>query len=281
MIQPLVATCEGCAEAWPGDVQAVEAYLRVLLAGLRAPATPAPERIDPATVPQRIFETLIHRDFCYLSKSRAAEYQEGILAVVRAAQSRREPVPFYFDIGGGYHASLQPGVTDLSFDVGLAELFVVRQIAEFGGRVRRFYPAGVKFSLVIDNLCAYFVNDIPVARTLGYCRGLRRLIEDVGLASVVDVLVEGELLSPADFAGVGTSGGPEPSDIELTSKEYETVEQFLGRPCDTDEAAARVRRYREVVETSERLLAPAIRGVHMTQRASASTIPFRPFPGAA
>jgi hypothetical protein len=40
-----------------------------------------------------------------------------------------------------------------------------------------------------------------------------------------------------------------------------------------------VRRYREVIEASERLLTPLIHGVHLTQRATGSTLCFRPFRG--
>jgi len=41
----------------------------------------------------------------------------------------------------------------------------------------------------------------------------------------------------------------------------------------------RTRRYAEVIDASDGLLAPLIPGVHMTQRATNATICFRPFPG--
>jgi hypothetical protein len=256
----------------------VDAYLQALLSELAGASAgrPLAPTAGPA-LPHLAFDALTSRDFCYLSKSRARVYERDILAGVEAAARRGEPIRFYYDIGGGYHASIRPGVTQLVFDIGLAELLVLRQIAGFSARIQEFYAPGVRFSLVIDNLCALLVNDIPVVRTLAYCQGLRQLIREIDLEHLVDVLVESEQVAVADF-------GPECQDVapaaaSPTSKEHHNVERFLGRTCGADEAAERTRRYRAVVETSERLLAPHIRGIHMTQRATAATICFRPFPG--
>jgi len=126
-----------------------------------------------------------------------ATYREPVLELLAASVRRREPLGFYYDIGGGYHASIRPGSEAVSFDVGLAELFVLSQAAKFAARVSRLYPVGVRFTLVVDNLCALLVNDIPVARTLGYCAALRELIRSVGLNPLIDVLVESEHFSAA------------------------------------------------------------------------------------
>jgi hypothetical protein len=89
------------------------------------------------------------------------------------AVRRNDPIRFFYDIGGGYHATTRPGEEDLLFDVGLAELLVLSQVADFASRIAEIYHAGVRFSLVIDNLCANLVNDIPLAKTLQYCAALR------------------------------------------------------------------------------------------------------------
>jgi hypothetical protein len=252
-------------------------YLEALMAGLRLPSTTDNQELDADKVSQKVFEVLTNRDFCYLSRSRVSGYQEGVLSASDRAFRQAEPIRFYYDLGGGYHASTQPGEEEVSFDVGLAELFVLSQISTFADRVRRFYPLGVKFSLVIDNMCALLINDIPLVKTLEYCTRLRELIQELDLGSVLDVLVESEHISVADFERtrvVGRNGS-----MTLTSKQHDNVERFLGRPCDDAEAFGRTVRYLEVIDASERLLDPLIRGVHMTQRATESTICFRPFPG--
>jgi hypothetical protein len=142
-----------------------------------------------------------------------------------------------------------------------------------------FYAGGVRFSLVIDKMCAHLVNDIPLTKTRRYCSVLRELIRGLGVDRIVDVLVESEHISMTDFERERARSGDSPDTVTLTSKQYENVWRFLGRSCDEGEAWERVLRYREVIEASERLLTPLIHGVHLTQRATASTLCFRPFRG--
>jgi hypothetical protein len=254
-------------------------YLETLMAGLRFPSTTEHQGLDAEKVPQKVFDVLTNRDFCYLSRSRVVRYQEGVLSAANRALRQAEPIRFYYDLGGGYHASTQPGDEDVSFDVGLAELFVLSQISSFAARVRGFYPAGVKFSLVIDNMCALLINDIPLVKTLGYCTRLRALIQELDLGSVLDVLVESEHISVADFERTRAVTLGQNGSMTLSRKQHDNVERFLGRPCDDAEAFGRTVKYLEVIDASERLLEPLIHGVHMTQRATDSTICFRPFPG--
>ena len=263
----------------PEEEVTLRKYLDALMTGLRLPSGTDTQGITADRVPHKVFEVLTHRDFCYLSKSRVSRYQEGVLGVANRALTRGEPIHFYYDLGGGYHASTQPGEEDVSFQVGLAELFVLSQISDFSARVKRFYPAGVKFSLVIDNMCALLINDISLEKTLGYCTRLRALIQELDLSNVVDVLVESEHISVADFERARGATMERDWSIALTRKQHDNVERFLGRPCDDAEAFGRTVRYLEVIDVSERLLEPLIHGVHMTQRATDTTICFRPFPG--
>lgn len=261
------------------DVLALRAYLGTLVSELRGVVPGDREDIETPALPERIFGVLTNRQFCYLSKTRVAGYQNDVFSNVESAVKRWEAVRFYYDIGGGYHASIQPGEEDLSFDVGLAELFVLKQVKDFASRVERLYVPGVKFSLVIDNLCALLVNDIPIENTLGYCRRLRELIRELKLDAVVDLVVESEHVSVTEFSELEQDLPSGADSGALTDKQHENVERFLGRRCVPEEASERTRRYRAVVAASERLLAPMIRGVHMTQRATRDTICFRPFPG--
>jgi len=264
------------------DVEDVKGYLDALMsrlrAGARAGSDPAgQEPIAADRVPQAVLDLLTGREYCYLSKSRVAAYRESILGIVGEAARRGGPIPFYLDLGGGYHASTRPGDEGLCFEVGLGELFVLSQIASFAGRVRRVYPPGVAFSLVIDNVCALVVNDVPLARTGAYCEDLRRLIRDVGTDGLVDVLVESEHFSIHDFDLPARKS--DPCAVSLTPGQRDNVERFLGRPCDEAEAVERFLRYQEVIDISDRLLATLIAGVRMTQRATPETLCFRAFPG--
>jgi hypothetical protein len=265
------------SEGEQADTAALKTYVEALMSGFRASASTGAPGASADKAPEAVLDLLTNRDFCYLSKSKVSGYRESVLALVREAVSRGEPIRFYYDIGGGYHASIRPE-EGLSFAVGLGELFVLSQISSFSRRAGRIYPSGIKFSLVIDNVCALLVNDVPLAKTREYCEDLRRLIGEVGMQELVDVLVEGEHYSVGDF------DLPKPGNAErrvpLTRQEHDNVERFLGRPCDEDEAVERFLRYQDVIEVSDRLLARLIPGVHMTQRATPTTICFRAFPGA-
>jgi hypothetical protein len=265
----------------PGEVPLLKTYLEAVVSGLRGASGSAPPGIiEAAQVPERVFDVLTNREFCYLSKTRVAPYRAGVLQAVAEARRGAVPIHFFYDLGGGYHASTQPGHDDLSFDVGLAELLVLSQISTFAARATRFHPPGVRFSLVIDNMCALLINDIPLTSTLDYCDRFRSLIRELRFDDVVDVLVESEHISVDDFERVQARAAAHPGPVEVTRKQHDNVERFLGRVCDPAEAAERTRKYQAVIDASERLLEPLITGVHMTQRATETTICFRPFPGA-
>jgi hypothetical protein len=261
------------------EIATLKAYLEALMTAFHVPLITHDQGLNAEEVPARVFEVLTNREFCYLSKTRVSGYQESVLTAANWAVRQGEPIHFSYDLGGGYHASTHPGEEEVSFDVGLAELFVLRQISSFSTRVRRFYPAGVRFSLVIDNMCALLINDTPLVKTLGYCARLRTLIHELGLGDVLDVLVESEHVSLADFDRARAGALGRNGSMTLTKKQHDNVERFLGRRCDGIEAFGRTARYHEVMDASERLVAPLIRGVHMTQRATDTTICFRPFPG--
>ena len=254
-------------------------YLEEMTSSFTPRSVPARASESVESVAARVFDVITSRDFCYLSKSRAATYRNDALCWFEQAIRRGEPIHLFYDIGGGYHASIRPGEEELMFDVGLAELLVLRQAADFASRVEELYPGGVRFSLVIDNMCALLVNDIPLTSTRRYCAALRELIGTLGVDRLVDVLVESEHISTDDFVRERARDDASGDTVALTAKQYENVWRFLGRSCDEHEAWERVRRYREVIDASERLLTPLIHGVHLTQRATASTLCFRPFRG--
>lgn len=226
-----------------------------------------------------IFRLLTNRRYNYLSRSGSAEYQGQVFPWIEQAVMASEPLPFYYDLGGGYHASVRPGEEELTFTVGLGELLALRQIVRFNNDLRSIYSPGVRFSIVIDNLCAYFTNDISLELTSGYVDRFRRLITQLELDDCIELLVEAELTSIEDFRHEFMSVADESPASHLSSAEHENVERFLGRLCTPEEAEERVARYRRADTATERLLAPMIRGIRLTQRATPQTLCFRSFPG--
>src|SRR5262245_59381369 len=170
----------------------VSEVARYLLQVLPSPPAKALSSLpgDGKDVPERVYEALTQRRFCALSRGKARNYRAAALDALGGAFRREEPLEFWLDIGPGYHASARPGVLPLSYDVGLGELLMLNQIAAFLDRVASLYPAGGRFRLVVDNLCALRTNEIPVERTAGYCEQLRKLIAETGLAGWVSLFVE-------------------------------------------------------------------------------------------
>jgi hypothetical protein len=237
------------------------------------------EPADLARLPALIFEIQTRREFCYLSNGRVQRYRPSAEKWIERWVRQGGPVHYYLDIGGGYHASLRPGIEDVSFDIGLGELLLLLQIHRFKQRVQRVYAQGVHFSLVIDNLCAHLINDIEVARTSAYCARLRELIDRLSLSRDVDLFVESEHFSVDHFERLRAETPVVPLAATVTRKEHETVERFLGRACDFTEVAERFARYRDITRISGQLIDARIDGLHMTQRATPDTICFRAYPG--
>lgn len=232
-----------------------------------------------AALPAAIFALQTRREFCYLSHARAEHYRDAAQRWISHWVLRDEPVRYYLDIGGGYHASVRPGVDDVCFDVGLSELLLLAQIRRFDTQVRQVYAPGIRFTLVIDNLCARLVNDIDVEPTSAYCSRLRALIGQLDLTRDVDLLVESEHFSVDDLTQLAGATSPGTDTDSLTRKEHDTVERFLGRACEADEAAERTARYRRIIDVSGQLIDGMVEGLRMTQRATPQTLCFRSFPG--
>lgn len=260
----------------------VRGYLGGLLDTIRRPLTFGRWAQSEGHLASAVFDLLTSREFSYLSRSQSEPYRFSAEAILCKQIARGERLRFFLDLGAGYHATLRPGVEPLSFDVGLGELLVLRQIAAFRQRVAEVYSKGVSFVLVIDNMAALLVNDIPLEDTTNYCRQFRSLIRSVGLEGAVSLLVESEHFAMEDFerrrAALDYAA---PRAVALTDRVYENVVRFLGRPCSPEEALERALRYEPIIEVSESLLAEFIDGVHLTQRATASTLAFRAFPGGA
>ncbi|MCA1789705.1 MAG: hypothetical protein LC667_07565 [Thioalkalivibrio sp.] len=264
----------------PATLDDVTSYLLNAMAAFGPDRRPESAGGNGAT-DERVFGLLTHRRFSYLGRTKAARYRERVMPSIQEDIAHGRPVHFFFDIGPGYHASPEPDAAGLSFDVGLAELLMLRQVVLFEAAVQAHYPPGVRFSLVVDNLCGLFTNSVPLAATHGYVRALRALIDELGVGTVADLLVESECSNETEYAAAFEAVAPQTPRDDLGDDDLENVARFLGRACTPTEAADRVERYRRAGTATEVLLAPVIRGVRLTQRASAATLAFRSFPGGA
>ena len=276
-LQHLQATCESRPEIDGRVVMKLEKYLHAVMSSFQI--TPHGDANGEGDLADRIFRILTSRRYSHLSRGRSAKYRDRVLPWIVQAVRANQPVRFYYDLGGGYRASLRPREERLTFTVGLGELLALRQIALFCKELRAGYPPGALFWVVIDNLCAHFTNDIPISLTTDYANQLRRLISQVRLSDCVQVLVESELFSVAEFRSEFSRATAQSTASCVSSEEHENVARFLGRLCEPQEAEERVERYRRASAATERLLSSVVQGIRLTQRASPDTLCFRSFHG--
>lgn len=239
--------------------------------------------LDAGARAERVLDILGERRFTHLSRTQARPYRAAMLPRLRAEVQAGRRLHFCYDLGPGYHASLDADFTGLRFEPGLGELLALRQILRFAQAVQAWHRPGVHFSLVIDDLCAWLSNDIPTGCTAGYLRRLEGLIHQVGMQDRVAVLPESALLDHQEYRHAFACEPPPSQPVSragsLTPAERENVSRFVGHRCTETEARERVLRYQRAQAVSGRLMAPHLGGVRLTQRASATTWGFRSFPG--
>jgi hypothetical protein len=257
----------------------IKSYLTDLLSAFQAVPQLKLSAADRSLLAQDIFTILTHRQFCHLSRANAAPYREHAVGLLNASLGHGGPIRFWYDIGPGYHASIRPGTLEPSFNVGFSELMILYQIAQFSRRIAAIYSPGVHFSLVVDNLCALRTNDIAVERTAEYCRQFRALIAEIGLEGRVSMVIESEEFDVDTYDRMLAALKVERLAVPPADDDAENVMRFLGRRCTPEEVLERLDKYRRTCVVTEQLLAGVVNGVRMTQRASATTLGFRPFPG--
>lgn len=261
---------------WLGGVLATFANARSTLEAL--PDRSVADRVSCA---DQVFQILGHRRFTHLSRSQAQVYKPTLLTQWQADMKRGRPLSFFYDLGPGYHASLKPDFSGLRFEPGLGELLALRQILLFSQAVQAIYAQGVRFSLVIDDLCAWVTNDVALTQTAAYLHRLEKLINDLGLQERVALIAESRLIDSTDYQRAfcaarshAVSVNPVPTRLQ-----QENVSRFVGRYCTTAEVADHLQRYAHAQALSERYLAGHLLGVRLTQRATPATFGFRAFSG--
>jgi len=77
---------------------------------------------------------------------------------------------------------------------------------------------GAAIAFCPHTTCALLINDIPLSRTLAYCGKLRRLIRELRLEALVDVVVESEHVSTSDFDRAKAQAVADAHPVELTPR---------------------------------------------------------------
>jgi hypothetical protein len=216
-----------------------------------------------------IFDLLVSRPFCYLSKSRTQTHRSKAIEYLEMCMKSDRIIHFSYNIGGGYHASLDPGTMSVSFDVGLGELLLLYQIQKFGVAVQRIYGPGIKFYVTISNLNAQAVYDIPKAATEEYARRLRGLLETLRMSAAV-VVIESEIADKKTYSELRRKRGT------LTNLQKDKVERFLGRECTAGEASEYNSIYSAATLIAKRNF--ALNALPLAARGE-RTLCFRSFPG--
>lgn len=253
-------------------------FFTILSPGISVPASGRAN--DLQMLASSIINVILSKDFNYQSKNRIAHLvgsaQEGIIRQIK----KGSPLEFYLDYGGGYHAAADPSFNfGLTFHPSIAEILLVYQIVKFERKICGIYAPGVVFYIVLDDITANYVNEIPVILTEGYIKGFRALLSDMGLSDRIKILAQSE----TSVFSQKISRMPRPLPVSsLTQAEHENVQRFLGRVCSTEEAQERAGRYL----LAESVWEPELRqitsiGIRFLQRASEDYFSFRSFPGGA
>jgi hypothetical protein len=256
-------------------------YLTDVLRDITQPLPPAPAAgAQVQLVPlAQVLDLLGGRRFTHLSRTQAQPHLARMQPVLQADMDAGRPLRFCYDLGPGYHASVRADFAGLRFAPGLGELLALRQIRVFAQAVSVVYPPGVRFELVIDDLCAWMANDVATELTAGYCTQLQALVARVGMQELVGVLAESAVLGQSTYRQAFEALPCATAMPLLTPAERDNVSRFVGRACDDDDARDHLERYQRALRVSERLLAPYLGGVRLTQRATASSLGFRAFAG--
>jgi hypothetical protein len=216
----------------------IERYITDLLQKMNSPVSANQAMNGSGSgLADAIFSILTNRRFCYLSRQRVERYRGQVVSSLSRRMESEGPFRFFYDIGPGYHATMRPGALPLSFDVGLSELLILSQVDALCKSIQTLYEPGAKFWFVIDNLCAFRTNDIPLEKTLGYARKMRRLISQTDMEHAVDLIVESEAFDLEEYDALLAQTKDTTADSQPSWAEIENVSRFLGRPCSADETA--------------------------------------------
>ena len=230
-------------------------------------------------VVEYVLRLLGSRPFTHLSRRQAQQYLIRMHPLLSEQVQQEQPLSFFYDLGPGYHASIRADCVGLRFSPGLGELLAFRQISRFSRLVNIIYPAGVFFTLIIDDLCAWMTNDIPLELTRNYLDLMQDLIVSLGLERLVSIRSESAVCCADEYRHTFEQQVTYPKNVAASADQISNVSRFVGRLCTEDEVVARLARYQQALAVSNLVLKDHVTGIRMTQRASEECFGFRSFPG--
>lgn len=240
----------------------------------------APLVENPADCVESIVGILLHRTFNHQSRGRVAHVIPSLRAKLEKSVSQGRPVTLFFLYNGAYRASPFPDRLQLVFEPDQTEFLLLDLIAQLQARIRAFYSPGIDFVIVVNNGVALQSNEIPIAATEAYVARLRAMIDAVGAAGRIRLLVQSEL-EGGTCAEITVGDAPCPV---ISAKEHAIVERFLGRACSPQEASYRAALYKAAEAAWAEVLRPqaaAENAIVLRQVAHPETLSFRPFVGGA
>jgi hypothetical protein len=235
---------------------------------------------SPSALADEVIEILSHRVFNFQSKINLIPLLPRVRQNLVRQLSKGTPIKIFLLYNGGYRASSFLDKLSLIFEPDQTELMLLYQIALLNKKICSIYDPGIDFIIVVNNGVAHWVNDIPLVATENYANQLRTIIESLGAAGSIRVLVQSELV------GYDSRFSFEPFQPQtfLSEKDHKIVERFLGRGCSQEEAKYRSALYplceaKWGEEISSMASAKDI--LIMRQVAHPDMLSFRPFPGGA
>jgi hypothetical protein len=235
---------------------------------------------QPPALADKITDILTHRVFNFQSRGSVTPLLPQVRQNLLLQLSKGGPIRIFFLYNGGYRASPFPDDPSLIFVPDQTELMLLYQVALLHEKVRAINALGIQFFIVVNNGVALWVNDIPLKASRGYASKLRRIIDWLGAAASVRVVLQSEL------AGFNPRPPLEPvrTALELSDKDHRLVERFLGRSCSPEEARHRHALYALAEAQWAQDLSPLVAAhdaLMLRQVAHRDMLSFRPFPGGA
>jgi len=218
-----------------------------------------------------IFRILTSRKFCYQSKKKTESAKKIIEKSIEIYLNQQKPIKFIYNIGGGYHASLEPGKKDISFNIGLSELLLLYQIHRLHIEVSKKHKYGICFILGISNLNAEALYNVPVSLTVGYANQLRNLISSLNVFPAT-VLLESEFCK--SYNDRKRNEFKRPTEYELIQ-----IKRFVGLSHENADFENIQANYDWFRKLSRLNFSTVEDGIQISQRSNNGEISFRSYPG--
>jgi hypothetical protein len=251
-------------------------YMNTLLEEILKPSVSNNSFSDDVNkISSEVFKILSSREFTYFTRVKSEPYRTAICSKIENLYNAKKQLVFYFNLGGGYHAKVSG---ELDFEPGLSELLAIFQIKKFLNKISDIYPFGVYFEIIIDNRCAEFANEISIENTVRYSNKLKEIIRKLRLNEEIKVVLESDLVSKEDLNDKILSLEKSPV-YKITDKDRQNASRFSDS-ADTSKKDTCVEKYKVINKISRDLSSEYSKnGIHLTQRPTERSFPFRSFPG--